>query len=190
MLSRRWPPDAVVLMDWEGKIVYWNPAAERLFGYSVKAVIGKDLHLTLAPKKLNEDYKKGIAEMKNTRKSRLIGKTRELTVVRKDGNEISVDVSFSVVRLYERPFFVGIIRNATQRKLMEEEHIKAQRLESIGLLAGGIAHNFNNILTGILGNINLAKMYINKESKAYERLTRSEKSCLKAKDPAFSWEIY
>ncbi len=72
------------------------------------------------------------------------------------------------------------IRNITERKKMEEEVAKAQKLESLGVLAGGIAHDFNNILTAILGNISLAKMYLDPESKAHLRLAEAEKGCDRA----------
>jgi len=70
----------------------------------------------------------------------------------------------------------------TERKRMEEELLKAQKLESVGVLAGGIAHDFNNILTAILGNIGLAKMYAEPEGKVHARLAEAEKASLRARD--------
>jgi CheY-like chemotaxis protein len=70
----------------------------------------------------------------------------------------------------------------TERKKMEEELLRAQKLESIGLLAGGIAHDFNNILMAILGNISLASMEAPSNSRIVERLTAAEKASLQAKD--------
>lgn len=67
-----------------------------------------------------------------------------------------------------------------ERKKMEEELLKAQKLESLGILAGGIAHDFNNALTGILGNIALAKMQVNPEDKIFRQLTSAEKATLRA----------
>ncbi len=69
----------------------------------------------------------------------------------------------------------------TERKRMEEELVKAQKLESVSILAGGLAHDFNNILTAILGNISLAKMYDDLEKKN-SRLTDAERACMQAKD--------
>ncbi len=68
------------------------------------------------------------------------------------------------------------------RKKMEDELLKAQKLESIGLLAGGLAHDFNNLLTGILGNIELAKMYADPADKVYEKLTDAGQAFSRAKD--------
>jgi len=73
-------------------------------------------------------------------------------------------------------------RASIERKRMEEEHQKAERLESVGILAGGIAHDFNNLLTGILGNITLARSYVEPKSKAEDRLLEAEKASLRARD--------
>jgi PAS domain S-box-containing protein len=76
----------------------------------------------------------------------------------------------------------GLMVDITERRKMEEELLRAQKLESIGLLAGGIAHDFNNILMAILGNISLASMEAPLNSRIIERLTAAEKASLQAKD--------
>jgi signal transduction histidine kinase/CheY-like chemotaxis protein len=68
------------------------------------------------------------------------------------------------------------------RRRMEQEALKAQKLESLGVLAGGIAHDFNNLLTGILGNISLAKISLRKDEKAFARLAEAEKASERARD--------
>jgi len=77
---------------------------------------------------------------------------------------------------------LGTYEDITQRKWAEEELLKAQKLESLGLLAGGIAHDFNNILMVILGNISFAKMLLSPQDKAYERLVTAETASLQAKN--------
>ncbi|MBN1292687.1 MAG: PAS domain S-box protein [Candidatus Latescibacteria bacterium] len=79
-------------------------------------------------------------------------------------------------------YVLSIVRNITDRKLLEEERNKASKLESIGILAGGIAHDFNNILAAILGNISLAKMNVDRESNEYDALLEVEKASYRAKD--------
>jgi signal transduction histidine kinase/CheY-like chemotaxis protein len=77
---------------------------------------------------------------------------------------------------------VLVFRDITENRKLEAELNKASKLESVGLLAGGIAHNFNNILTSIVGNISLAKMLVPPESPIQERLEKAEQSCLRAKE--------
>lgn len=74
------------------------------------------------------------------------------------------------------------VRDITERKQMEAEIQKAQKLESLGILAGGIAHDFNNIFTAIIGNISLAKMYAKPGLEMYDILTEVEKASLRAKN--------
>jgi len=84
----------------------------------------------------------------------------------------------------ENPFLgtVGVIRDITDRKRLDEDLQKVEKIESIGVLAAGIAHDFNNILTAIIGNIILAKMSIPKETETFEVLADAEKASLRAKD--------
>lgn len=76
----------------------------------------------------------------------------------------------------------GIATDITDHKKMEAELLRAQKLESIGVLAGGIAHDFNNILTAILLNISLAKMRVDPEDEIFKNLDEAEKASLRAKD--------
>ena len=103
--------------------------------------------------------------------------------------EESIDIlRFKDGRIYERysrPQYldnrivgrVWSFRDITERKKMEEEILKAQKLESLGVLAGGIAHDFNNLLTGIMGNVSLAKMNVPPGEKIHSRLEEAERAC-------------
>lgn len=77
---------------------------------------------------------------------------------------------------------LGTYEDITERKMMEEELLRAQKLESLGILAGGIAHDFNNLLTAILGNISLAKSYHESREKLEKRLSEAERASLRARD--------
>jgi PAS domain S-box-containing protein len=77
---------------------------------------------------------------------------------------------------------IEVVEDITERLKMEEELHRSKKIESIGILAGGIAHDFNNLLTAIMGNISLAKRFIETDSKAYERITATEKATHRAQD--------
>jgi two-component system, cell cycle sensor histidine kinase and response regulator CckA len=100
---------------------------------------------------------------------------------RKDGTTFPVEVNVKHIRVNDREFAVAVIRDISERKRMEQELQKAQKLESIGLLAGGIAHDFNNILTAIIGNITLARMFLPPGEKAADRLAVAEQASMRAR---------
>jgi two-component system, cell cycle sensor histidine kinase and response regulator CckA len=75
-----------------------------------------------------------------------------------------------------RSGYTAVIRDITEKNRMENELLRAQNLESLGVLAGGIAHDFNNILTAILGNVNLAKVLVGQEHDAFEKLEKAEQA--------------
>jgi len=157
--------DPITMIDDKGAIAYWNPAAERVFGYRTQEVMGKSLHLLLAPERYHDAYQAGFARYRETGCGPAIGRTLEMGAVRNDGTEIPVEVSFSTMFLKEKRYAIGIIRDISERKQLEEERGKieeqlrqAQKMEAVGQLAGGIAHDFNNILTAIIGFSTLMKM--------------------------------
>ncbi len=129
--------DAVIMLDDAGNIAYWNPAAERIFGYSAEEVVGKGMHALFAPARYRETYEKGFAAFRVSGEGPVIGKTLELEALRKDGSEFPIELSVSAVRLKGRWHAVGILRDITARKHAEEEvrHLSRQNrliLDSAG----------------------------------------------------------
>ena len=86
--------------------------------------------------------------------------------------------------------FVHAAKDVTEQRKMEAELSKAQKLESIGLLAGGIAHDFNNILAAIVGNISLAQLSTEGNAKAQESLAQAERACMRAKEITYQLLTY
>jgi len=112
--------DAIVLMDDEGKISYWNPAAEKIFGYTRQETLGKDLHLLLAPREYYQAFLSGFHIFRKSGQGAVIGKTLEFLAIKKDGTRFSIEISTSVINLRGKWEAVGIIRDVTERKLDEK----------------------------------------------------------------------
>ncbi len=128
--------DAILMMDPEGNISYWNKAAEQMFGYTEEEVIGKDLHALLVPERFHAGFSKGFEGFKETGQGNAIGKTLEVAGVGKDGKEFPVELSLSAVKLKNRWNAIGLIRDISKRKAAEEElKKKAEELEAFNKLA-------------------------------------------------------
>jgi len=124
--------DAIILTDDEGKICYWNPAAKRIFGYTKEEAMGKEAHEILAPKAVHHEYLVRFKKFKQTGKDSAFEKTYESTGVRKDGKEFPIELSRSTVRIKGKSYLLGIVRDVTERKQMEETLRKSEeRFRSI-----------------------------------------------------------
>jgi diguanylate cyclase (GGDEF)-like protein/PAS domain S-box-containing protein len=114
--------DAIVMLDGQGKVVFWNPAAEQLFGYSREEVLGQELHrLLLQNEEIYKVYKKAFTQFQLTGQGSVVGKTIELKGRRKDGREIHVELSLSALKIKEAWHAVGILRDIGERKKTEEQ---------------------------------------------------------------------
>ncbi len=126
------------MMDHEGNISYWNKAAEQIFGYMEEEVIGKDLYTLLVPERFHAGFSKGFEGFKETGQGAAVGKTLELAAFGKDGKEFPAELSLSAVKLKGRWNAIGLMRDITERKAVEEEiKEKADELEKFNRLAVG-----------------------------------------------------
>ncbi len=139
--------DIVYVLDRNGKIKYVNKALERLLGISLDDLRKKKLKEIVTPQTYGE-----LQDIIKKRENVMDGKAFEISILCQDGLERTYEVRERVLMADNKIAEIhGIGRDITDRKKMEEQVIQSQRMEAVGALAGGIAHNFNNILVGIMG---------------------------------------
>ena len=170
--------DAIFIVDSDLRFVDVNNKAAELLGYSRDELLAMRI-LDLIPP---DQVPRSSLEFDNLRNrgayEKFIGRVRT-----KDGRWLDVEVSSSAIMADGK--VVGsrdIMRDITVRKKMEDDLLRAQKLESLGVLAGGLAHDFNNLLTAVLGNTMLAKMDSQPGDGRYERLEEAERASYRARD--------
>jgi two-component system, cell cycle sensor histidine kinase and response regulator CckA len=112
--------DGIVTMDHSGRIVEFNPAAERTFGYRAADVVGRPLADVLVPERLRERHRAGVARYVDGNGSGIVGRVLELPALHADGHEIPVEVAIARVNLPGPPLFSGYIRDISQRRKAED----------------------------------------------------------------------
>ena len=112
--------DCVLVIDSEGRIVEFNPAAEGCFGYARATVLGQLLGDLLVPQRYREAHREGIARMQQSNSPRMLGRRVEMSALRADGSEFPCEVTITRVETEERPLYVGYLRDITDRKASEE----------------------------------------------------------------------
>jgi PAS domain S-box-containing protein len=168
--------DAIILADDEGKIAYWNPAAERMFGCTREEAVEIEAKSLFVPQRFHKGLEKGMKQFRNGDLCEFFGKTVETVGLRKDGTEFPIELSGARIQISGKAYAVAIAKDITEQKRMQKklsdysEHlktmvdmrtlqlrdanerlVKSERLAAIGELAGMIGHDLRNPLAGIRG---------------------------------------
>jgi PAS domain S-box-containing protein len=134
-------------------VLEWNAQAEAVFGWSQQEAIGKSLGTLILLPSERARHRKRLERLLRTGKGRILGRRLQLQALRRDGKEITVELSITALRCRDRYVFNGFIRDLTEKLAAEAERHHAQKMEAIGQLTGGVAHDFNNLLTAIVGHL-------------------------------------
>ncbi len=122
--------NAFVILDEQGEITFWNPAAERIFGYSAEEMLGQPLHARLAPAWYQDSSHEAYREFARTGRGPVIGSTVELSALRKSGAEFPIELALSAFQVKGRWLSGGIIRDISpQKQLLEELRHAKEELE-------------------------------------------------------------
>jgi PAS domain S-box-containing protein len=159
--------DGIVISDEQGCILSINTAAERIYGLSKEEMVGKHTaSLVIEDKDLKETIRDKMGEL--FEKGFTSYEARHIT---KDGSYIDVECNCSLIKDEKGDYIAGvsIIRDISERKRMEQQLLQAEKLRSLGELAGGVAHDFNNMLASILGRVQLLRGIIDKPKVEDER---------------------
>jgi PAS domain S-box-containing protein len=124
--------DAIITMDEHGRVVEWNPAAERTFGYSQTEAIGKQVEKLIIPRKLRQRHRNGLRRYLSTGSSALLGNRTEMTALHAGGSEFPVELSINRIKTGSAPLFAAYARDiTTQRQAQEQLRIQFERLSAL-----------------------------------------------------------
>lgn len=174
--------DAFIAVLPDGRIRDWNAKAERLFGWAAEEAIGEDLATMIIPEQFRSQHNAGFARFVETRKA--AGKVVEVETLHRTGRLISVELAFAGVLEGSDYVVTAFIRDISERKAAQRRDAErtkaleearnalhhAQKLEAIGKLTGGVAHDFNNVLQVVTGNLALLQIYARDDAGMQKRL--------------------
>ncbi len=172
-------PVGVVRADLNGDIEYLNNFFVERFGFSKEEIDTVDnWSLEAFPEPA---YREQVAAMRSAAIEKVIHNENEVSMYEarttcKDGTVLHVIYKYQIANGH----LIVVMIDITDRELLQEQLLKTQKLESLGVLAEGIAHNFNNVLTGILGYISLARLHLDEAHKAYKPLENAERASNRA----------
>jgi PAS domain S-box-containing protein len=113
--------DGIITIDQQGRIVEFNAAAERLFGYPREDAVGREMAELIVPPHLRDKHRRGLVHYLQTGVASVLDRRLEMTAMRRDGTNFPVELSITRVSIADRPFFTGYVRDITERKCAEEQ---------------------------------------------------------------------
>ena len=148
--------DAIIVRDPQGQVIFWNQGAERMYGWAAEEAVGQDVRLMQCPAPVSEFEKANRAVIEQGTWS------GELQQLSRDGRKLTAECNWTLIRdaAGQPKSILAINTDITEKKKLEAQFLRAQRLESIGTLAGGIAHDLNNVLSPMLMAVQMLQLKV------------------------------
>ncbi|MBR0855231.1 ATP-binding protein [Bradyrhizobium liaoningense] len=147
--------DAFIQTDQTGIVLEWSFQAEALTGWTRQEAVGADVVDLVVAEPLRAGFRQRMTRLVPELSDTPAGARFEVTLIHRNGDRILTEASSTALRLGERTIVNTFVRDITQKRAAEEQLIQAQKMEAVGQLTGGIAHEFNNMLTVITGTIEI-----------------------------------
>src|SRR2546428_12697277 len=134
--------DAFIQMDESGEVIGWNPQAEAMFGWPRDEAIGRPLGELIVAERYRARHKEGLARFLRGGEAGILGKRIEIDALRRDGKEIKVELKVMPMRRRSGYVFNAFVQDFPERRSVDEQLRQSQKMEAIGQLTGGVAHDF------------------------------------------------
>lgn len=160
--------EAFVTIDKNHRVLFFNKAAEKVFGYGRKEIIGHDLNVIMSPA-CSRNHREAVARYVKTRIPGRIGHAAEMVASRKNGETFPASISFSVTEVEGRFYFTGIVRDLTETKELQEKIVQSERLAALGRMVAEITHEIKNPLM-MIGGFAQQLARVTEDEKKLEKL--------------------
>jgi two-component system cell cycle sensor histidine kinase/response regulator CckA len=175
--------DGLIMMDHEGRVAEFNPAAEQIFQYSRGEVLGKPMADLIIPPALRESHRRGLARYNATGQATILGRRIEISAMRKDGSEFPAELSISRINREGPPFFTGEVRDLTEQKRIQKEMLKSEErfrklfdANTIGIVIADLSGNTLEANDAYLGMLGLTREELIEGKVPWAELTPPEYS--------------
>lgn len=145
--------DAITMVDEDGRINFWNNAAEQIFGFTEKEAMGQFLHKLIVPERFRQDSAKGFERFKKSGQGPLIGKVVEMPALRKNGKEFMAEHSISAIKIKNRWQAIAIVKDITERKEAEDKIKTLDDLKNKFIKI--VSHQLRTPLNGVRWNLEM-----------------------------------